>query len=91
MMLRYSFGMAQAADDIRGSITKVLDEGWRTVDIADAATPPDRKVGTAMMGDLVVRNLYRRVRVCHPRRVKRTVPLTPPRKKKGTIYGNQRT
>ena len=57
MMLRYSFGMAQAADDIRGSITKVLDEGWRTVDIADAATPPDRKVGTAMMGDLVVRNL----------------------------------
>lgn len=57
MMLRYSFGMAQAADDIRASITHVLDEGWRTADIADSRTAPERKVGTIAMGDLVVKNL----------------------------------
>ncbi len=57
MMLRYSFDMSQAADDVRRAITHVLDEGWRTGDIADARTTPERKVGTAMMGDLVVRSL----------------------------------
>lgn len=27
MMLRYSFGMNEAADDIRRAVTEVLDEG----------------------------------------------------------------
>ena len=57
MMLRYSFGMAEAADDIRRAVTAVLDEGWRTGDIKDAATPQDRIVGTQAMGDLVVERL----------------------------------
>lgn len=57
MMLRYSFDMQQAADDIRASITAVLDAGWRTGDIADASTPADKIIGTAAMGDLVVANL----------------------------------
>lgn len=57
MMLRYSFDMGEAADDIRRSIVKVLDEGWRTGDIADSNTPSDKKVGTAKMGDLIVENL----------------------------------
>ena len=39
MMLRYSFGMNEAADDIRRAVTEVLDEGWRTGDLKDAATP----------------------------------------------------
>ncbi len=57
MMLRYSFDMNDAADDIRNAVTSVLDAGWRTGDIADANTPDDKKVGTARMGDLVVENL----------------------------------
>ena len=57
MMLRYSFDADAAADDIRNSVTKVLDEGWRTGDIKDAATPADKVVGTGRMGDLVVENL----------------------------------
>ena len=57
MMLRYSFDMQDAADDVRASITKLLNDGWRTGDIADASTPKDKIVGCAAMGDLVVAGL----------------------------------
>ena len=57
MMLRYSFDMGDAADDIRRAVTEVLDEGWRTRDIADAATPAEKVLGTAAMGDKVVERL----------------------------------
>jgi len=57
MMLRYSFGMAQAADDIRRAVTAVLDEGWRTADIRQADTPDRLIAGTTEMGDLVVSHL----------------------------------
>ena len=57
MMLRYSFGMNEAADDIRRAVTEVLDEGWRTGDLKDAATPADKVIGCAGMGDLVVAHL----------------------------------
>ena len=57
MMLRYSFDMADAADDIRRAVTEVLDEGWRTGDIKGAETPADHVVGTERMGDLVVEHL----------------------------------
>ena len=57
MMLRYSFGMNQAADAIRRAVKAVLDEGWRSGDIADDSTPADKLVGTAEMGDLVVKHL----------------------------------
>lgn len=57
MMLRYSFDMHEAADDINAAIEAVLDEGWRTGDIANADTDPDNIVGTEKMGDLVVAKL----------------------------------
>lgn len=57
MMLRYSFDMNEAADDVRRAVTEVLDEGWRTGDIKNADTPADRIVGTVRMGDLVVERL----------------------------------
>ena len=57
MMLRYSFDLQDAADDIRRAVTAVLDEGWRTGDIRQAATPADKLVGTIQMGDLVVAHL----------------------------------
>ena len=57
LMLRYSFDMDDAADDLSRAIEAVLDEGWRTGDIASADTPQDKVVGTAQMGDLVVSHL----------------------------------
>ena len=57
MMLRYSFGMTEAADDIKRAVAEVLDEGWRTGDIKAPDTPADKVVGTVMMGDLVVERI----------------------------------
>lgn len=57
MMLRYSFGMDKAADDIIRAVETVLDEGWRTGDIKQADTPVEKLVGTVQMGDLVVSRL----------------------------------
>jgi len=41
----------------RAAIEETLAEGWRTRDIADAATPAKRVVGTAEMGSLVADRL----------------------------------
>jgi 3-isopropylmalate dehydrogenase len=57
MMLRHSFAMDSAADSLAGAIAGVLDDGWRTRDIASADTAADRIVGTVAMGDLVARRL----------------------------------
>jgi 3-isopropylmalate dehydrogenase len=57
MMLRHSFAMDAAADRLAGAIARVLDEGWRTRDIAVSGTAADRIVGTARMGDLVAERL----------------------------------
>ena len=54
MMLTYAFDMGEQAGWIEGAVARVLDEGWRTRDIADAATPADYVIGTAEMGDKVV-------------------------------------
>jgi 3-isopropylmalate dehydrogenase len=57
LMLRYSFDMHAAADELAAAIDAILAAGWRTRDIASADTPPDRIVGTTAMGDLVVKAL----------------------------------
>jgi 3-isopropylmalate dehydrogenase len=57
LMLRYSFEMHEAADALAAAVEGVLAEGWRTRDIADASTLPQRKVGTSAMGDLVAERL----------------------------------
>jgi len=54
MMLKYSFNMEAPSQDIENSISKVLKEGYRTLDIA---TEGSKIVGTEEMGDLVVKNL----------------------------------
>ena len=51
LMLRYSLGQPQAADHIERAVSKVLQSGLRTADIATERT---RKVGTKEMGDAVV-------------------------------------
>jgi 3-isopropylmalate dehydrogenase len=54
MMLRFSLAQEQAAQRIEAAVRKVLGEGYRTADIH---TPGGRKVGTAEMGDAVLRAL----------------------------------
>ena len=51
MMLRYTFGMADAAGRVETAVHRVLAQGLRTVDI-DA--PGMKKVGTREMGDAVL-------------------------------------
>ena len=57
MMLRFSLDMHKAADELAAAIEGVLADGWRTRDIATDVTPAESVVGTAAMGDLVVRAL----------------------------------
>ncbi|PLX50540.1 MAG: 3-isopropylmalate dehydrogenase [Desulfobulbaceae bacterium] len=50
MMLRYSFGLDEAADAIDRSVAKALDSGIFTADIA---IDKSKAVGTAAMGDAI--------------------------------------
>ncbi len=54
MMLRFSLNQAPAADRIEAAVQKVLAQGLRTPDIYSEGTT---RVGTAEMGDAVVRAL----------------------------------
>ncbi|MHA7878486.1 MAG: 3-isopropylmalate dehydrogenase [Saccharospirillum sp.] len=51
MMLRYSLNEAAAADAIEAAVSRVLDQGYRTADIA---TDGEQAVSTRQMGDAVV-------------------------------------
>jgi 3-isopropylmalate dehydrogenase len=54
MALRYSFGLAEAADRVEAAIAAVLASGLRTKDIASAGT---NAVSTREMGDAIVKEL----------------------------------
>lgn len=54
MLLRYSFGMIAAAEDIEHAVEEVLNNGYRTADIWQRG---NRKVGTAEMGDQILKRL----------------------------------
>jgi 3-isopropylmalate dehydrogenase len=56
MMLRYSFGMVEAADLIDDVVEKVLDEGYRTFDIYQRRNG-EKLVDTKEMGDAILRRL----------------------------------
>ena len=50
MMLRFSFDLDQEADAIEQAVAKVLEEGYRTIDImSDGKT----QIGTKEMGDRI--------------------------------------
>jgi 3-isopropylmalate dehydrogenase len=51
MMLRYSLGKVEQADRVERAVKKVLEQGFRTGDIA---TQGGRTVGTQAMGDAVL-------------------------------------
>lgn len=50
MMLRYSLGRADLAERVEAAVSRVLDQGLRTADIA---RPDEATVGTVAMGDAV--------------------------------------
>ncbi|OZI30102.1 3-isopropylmalate dehydrogenase [Bordetella genomosp. 10] len=54
MMLRYSLDLPAQADRIEAAVRRVLAEGLRTADIYEPGTT---KVGTAQMGDAVIKAL----------------------------------
>ena len=54
MMLRYSFGLPNAALMVEDAVEEVLSEGYRTYDIMDEGKT---KVGTKEMGDLIARKV----------------------------------
>ena len=53
MMLRYSFGMVDAADAIDSAVAKVLDQGYRTGDIYQKKEG-EKLVNTREMGDAII-------------------------------------
>jgi 3-isopropylmalate dehydrogenase len=57
LLLRYSLNMLQDADGIEAAVLGVLEQGYRTADIASEGT---KRVGTKEMGDLVVRAMEAR-------------------------------
>lgn len=54
MMLRYSFDLEKEADNIETAVKKVLDKGYRTIDIMSEGCT---LVGTVKMGNLIVEEL----------------------------------
>jgi 3-isopropylmalate dehydrogenase len=57
MLLRYSLERPEDADRIEAAVVQVLEQGYRTSDIA---SPGTKKVGTREMGDLIVNNVEAR-------------------------------
>jgi len=54
MMLKYSFGMTGAYDDIAEAVETVLNEGYRTGDITESGC---KLVGTEEMGNMILSKL----------------------------------
>ena len=54
MMLKYSFNMDEAADDIEKAVMKTLQQGYRTEDIMSEGMT---LVGTKEMGDAIAANI----------------------------------
>ena len=53
LMLRYSFGLTEAAAAVDQAIMKVIESGYRTGDIFSPKEKGARKVGTVEMGDAI--------------------------------------
>ncbi|MBL6763529.1 MAG: 3-isopropylmalate dehydrogenase [Verrucomicrobiae bacterium] len=53
MMLRYSFGLNEAANAIDAAVSKAISDGCRTGDIFSSHDPGARRIGTSEMGDAI--------------------------------------
>ncbi len=54
MMLKYSFNMDKASDEVDGAVRMVLEKGYRTADIYEEGM---KKVGCKEMGSLIVEEI----------------------------------
>jgi 3-isopropylmalate dehydrogenase len=54
LMLRYSFGLHDAAAAIENAVQRAIEAGNRTGDIFNPTEPGARRVGTSEMGDAIV-------------------------------------
>ena len=60
MMLRYSFDLDEEANAIEKAVKKVLEEGYRTIDIMpqeESKKAEVTQIGTAKMGDLIAERI----------------------------------
>lgn len=57
MMLKYSFRLAKEWLSVWDAVSKTLNEGWRTRDIATNKTDRKKILGTKEMGERIFRNL----------------------------------
>ena len=59
MLLRWSLGLAAAADDVEAAVRTAIDDGWRTADLVPPGGDPPglRVVGTTAMTAAVVERL----------------------------------
>jgi 3-isopropylmalate dehydrogenase len=57
LLLDISFGASEAAHYVIKAVEHTLATGWRTTDIADTHTAPEKILGTTAMGTQVVRAL----------------------------------
>lgn len=55
LLLDISFGMKTESELVINAVDRVLKQGFRTRDIADANTSPENILGTAAMGDAVLK------------------------------------
>ena len=57
LLLDISFGLKAESEAVINSVDKVLKAGFRTPDIADNNTAPDKILGTYAMGEEVLKNI----------------------------------
>ncbi len=57
LMLDISFGMKEESDEVIKAVERILKEGYRTIDIADASTNKEKILKTQQMGDKVAKQL----------------------------------
>lgn len=57
LMLDISFGLKEESQTVIDSIDKVLKEGFRTSDTADANTPKEKVLGTDAIGQKILENI----------------------------------
>jgi 3-isopropylmalate dehydrogenase len=55
LLLDISFGMKEESESVISAVDKVLKAGFRTRDIADASTPAGKILGTAAIGEEVLK------------------------------------
>lgn len=57
LLLDISFGLKEESETVIKAVEKTLKEGYRTRDIADAATAKDKILGTEAMGEMVCKHV----------------------------------